>query len=286
VKRIHIALAVTAGALEALATLAMPLPISAQVAVPSPIEAASLKPAGEFDGFVGCRRSNPGLFECRRATLKAMLIVAYGIKPYQIKGPTAISTERYSLIVRIQKGASESQFSAALQSLLTERFKIVLHRETESLPAYELTVGKGGLKAKEVDPAEIAAADGAARSIRLMLGADGSRSTRGNMTIAQITSMLSNALERPVIDGTGLKGTYEVDLTYGVSELDPSQAQMRQALAADPRVNSPLPPVDADSRLPGLPQAVKENLGLELKAKQLPIEVLVIDQAEKVPLEN
>ena|ERR1035441_2599053 len=106
------------------------------------------------------------------------------------------------------------------------------------------------------------------------------------MTISQLTNMLSAQLGKPVSDMTGLKGTYEIDLTYSVDEFDSSQPQLRAALGSDARVASPLPPVDADSRLPTIVQAVRQNLGLEVTAKRLPIEVLVVDQGDKVPIAN
>ncbi len=101
-----------------------------------------------------------------------------------------------------------------------------------------------------------------------------------------IANMMTAQLGKPVIDSTGLKGTYEIELSYAVDEFDPTQAQLRSALASDSRMTSPLPAVDASVRLPSLVQAVKRDLGLEVTAKQLPTEVLTVERADKVPVEN
>lgn len=285
----------------------------------SAFEVVSLKPQNGAapEGLLGgCRRIDPGLFECNRATFRTMLAVAYGLRADQIKGPAWLNTEHYSLSARVRKGVAGPQFLNDLQALLTERFKMVTHRQTESLPAYELVVAKGGPRLKEVDPAQIAiaatptpspgasapaepVAGGAA--VRggptppvgtnfVRLGADSSRRNRGKMTISQLAYLLSGVLGKPVIDKTGLNGTYEIDLNYVADEFDFDQARVQAALAsAAPESgggSTPLPAANAGNPLPTLFQAVQQSLGLRLEAKKLPIEVLVVGQALKVPVEN
>src|SRR5439155_11317218 len=73
----------------------------------------------------------------------------YGVKGYQIAGPSWLDSERYDIAAKIPKGATKEQFMLMLQSLLAERFKLTLHREKKDLPMYALVVGKNGPKMKE-----------------------------------------------------------------------------------------------------------------------------------------
>ena len=77
-------------------------------------------------------------------TLKNLLTVAYGVKNYQISGPGWLDTERYDIMAKMPPDTTKEQFALMLQSLIAERFKLTLHRETKDLPLYELAVAKGG----------------------------------------------------------------------------------------------------------------------------------------------
>jgi len=213
----------------------------------------------------GCRRPDPGMVNCTNATLKMMLAQAYEVKNYQIEGPGWLDTDGYDLMAKIPEGVPVQQVPAMLQALLAERFKVVLHKETKALPAYELTIAKGGPKLKEVDPAEVAAAAEAAAKAReggalppppppppppgapgaavrggpmpagafsVRFSSDGARTVRGKMSIPQLVNMLTNQVGRPVLDKTDLKGTYDIELTYLADETDAMQSQMRAMVAA------------------------------------------------------
>lgn len=280
----------------------------AQQSAPLAFEAASLKPSNGTlsDVRMGCRLVDPSMYECLPSTLRVMLEVAYGVKADQIKGPPWIAVERYSLTAKVREGVAVSQVLVMLRALLAERFKIALHKVVESRRGYELTVAKGGPKMKEVDPAEVAAANAApppalgvsapgtiaARrgsmppigNSTISLSPSGTVSQQAKMPIPQLANLLSTVLGMPVVDKTDLKGTYEVVLTYVPDQSESMYAQLAQmrADAAETAGAAPVPEANAG---PTLFQAV-EKLGLKLEAKNLPVEVLVIDQANKVPIEN
>jgi uncharacterized protein (TIGR03435 family) len=119
-------------------------------------EVASVKPAappteGRFRvGMSGGPGSaDPGQLTYTNVTLKNVLMNAYGVKGYQISGPSWLDSERYDIAAKIPKGATKEQFMLMLQNLLAERFKLTLHREKKDLPMYALVVGKSGPKMKE-----------------------------------------------------------------------------------------------------------------------------------------
>ena len=271
----------------------------------------------------GCRRPDPGSVNCTSATLKTILVQAYDVKDYQIEGPAWLDSDKFDLKAKIPEGVPAQQVPAMLRALLAERFKVIVHKETKSLPAYELTVAKGGPKLKEVDPAEVAAfnaAQEAARggsagappppasaagragsaagspplgSLSISVSTSGARTLRGKMTMAQIVNMLSNQLSRPVLDNTALKGTYDIELSYLAAESDPTQANLRAlgppsgaAAGGIGGSGGGAPATDLDAPIATIFQALQESLGLRLDAKKSPIEVVIVDSANRLPTEN
>jgi uncharacterized protein (TIGR03435 family) len=182
-----------------------------------------------------------------------------------------------------------------LQNLLAERFKLAYHYEKKEMQVYGLVVGKSGLKMKESPPEPPPAADGAppappASPGKLTIGPDGfpvlpaRRGTMSMMAMAngarrivitdasmeQLVSMLSNQLGRPVTDATGLKGKYDVTLTF----------------ASDNANLSASAPDNSETDAPPLLTAVQEQLGLKLEQKKGEVDMFVIDHAQKSPTEN
>jgi uncharacterized protein (TIGR03435 family) len=142
-----------------------------------------------------------------------------------------------------------------LQRLLKERFQMSLHTEQREMTHYELVVGKNGPKLKEstVGPGE---ATGAARL-------DGISSNR--MRMNKLAMLLSRMTRMPVLDKTGLDAFYQFDLRY-----------------ADEVSRAPV----ENQVWPSIFTAVQEQLGLKLESRKGPVEVLVVDHAEKIPSEN
>ena len=127
-------------------------------------------------------------------------------------------------------------------------------------------------------------------ALTIMFNSNGARTYRGKMNMEQLVNMLSNQLSRPVVDKTGLKGTYEIELTYLVDESDPTQMQIRSSMAAagvgGAGGDAAHPAADASTPIATVFQALQQSLGLKLDAKKAPLEILVIDSANKAPTEN
>jgi uncharacterized protein (TIGR03435 family) len=148
-----------------------------------------------------------------------------------------------------------------LRTLLADRFQLQLHRETKDLPVYALVVGKNGPKLME------GAADTKFSNIQASTSRHGIRMTATHETMGQLAGQIGIYAGRPILDMTGLTGSYDFKLEW---------------VQENPGAVSP----DA-SDLSGasLLEAVQDQLGLKLEARKSHMEILVIDRAEK-PSEN
>jgi uncharacterized protein (TIGR03435 family) len=212
----------------------------------------------------GSRRENiqasPGSLNMRNVSLKSAIRWAYHVMDYQVSGPDWLGFERYDIAAKASGPVPEDQMRTMLQALLAERFKITLHRETKELPAYLLVVAKGGIKFHEsqiTDGEPVTNADKASMTVEVK-----------GLTATQFVEMLSNILRAPVINNTGLAGRY--DAKINVSKYIPDGTAKEGAF--DP----------ISTILTGL----QEELGLKVESKKLPLDLLIIEHAEKVPVEN
>jgi len=116
-------------------------------------EVASVKPHSSSEGspHVSIAR-DPGRLTYMNITVRGLIREAYGLKLYPIsRGPDALSTDRYDVIAKVSPDASKEQRMLMLQALLSERFKLVVHRESKELPIYKLVSGKDGPKFRAVE---------------------------------------------------------------------------------------------------------------------------------------
>ena len=140
-----------------------------------------------------------------RVQLRVLAGMGIVMKAYEISGPDWIVAEdRYDIIAKASGPATNDQMRPMLQTLLLERFKMKVHRETRQLPVYVLLPGKGPAKVKPASP------DGEAT-----LGGSAAGAFFHNQPISRFTFMLTRRMDRPVLDKTGLAGVYDytVDLS-------------------------------------------------------------------------
>jgi uncharacterized protein (TIGR03435 family) len=203
------------------------------------------------------------------ATLGDLLEVAYHLESFQITGgPTWLNSARYDISATANGHAvTAQQERQMIQSLLADRFRVVVHRETKQLPIYELTVAKSGSKLRGAeagscpDPPVLSNPCGGFRiSNRSLM-------TGNKVTVVQLAADLSFLLGRLVVDKTGISGSFDIRLEWTP---DPN---LGKALGDD----EPRPASDG----PSIFTAVQEQLGLRLEPRRGPAEILVIDHAEK-----
>jgi uncharacterized protein (TIGR03435 family) len=128
----------------------MPDKFLAQQPTPREFEVASVKPIGRPPGG-GPWIVSHGRFKADGAGLRGVIGFAYSILAVQVQGgPAWLDTERYHFVAKAESAeASTDQIRAMLQTLLADRFKLAVHRETRELLVYTLVVGKNGLKLQE-----------------------------------------------------------------------------------------------------------------------------------------
>jgi uncharacterized protein (TIGR03435 family) len=198
---------------------------------------------------------------------------AYNVKRYQIVGPAWLDTEHYDIIAKPPAGAAKEQIPAMLQNLLVERFQMTVRRETREQPVYALIVGKNGPNLKKTDKPDD----------RIGFSTDGHLEAR---SVASLVNMLSGFMDRPVLDMTGIVGNFEIALDVSPEDLVGLQRSMAAAAVRPggdvPGGSGPAPETDPK---PSIFTAV-QKLGLRLESRKEPMEMIIIDKAEKVPTEN
>jgi uncharacterized protein (TIGR03435 family) len=237
---------------------------------PSAFEAASVKlHEGGISRGDRTHAIEPGRITWFNTNLGQLIEMAYGVKHYQVSGPDWIvtwgSTDRYDVMATTGKPVSANEIKRMLGPLLAERFHLTFHREPRELPVFALIVAKGGPKLQPGD-------DGAPSLSR---DADGGWFHK-NWSMPMLADWLSGlaSVGRPVIDRTGIQGTssFHENLLNFPKEGTP---ETKAEVAA--RIDTP-----DDSFF----SILQSQLGLKVQVQKAPIEILVIDHADKVPTEN
>jgi uncharacterized protein (TIGR03435 family) len=173
-----------------------------------------------------------------------------------------VDQDRYYIDAKATGTAGDRELMLMLQTLLGERFKLVLHREQRIITGYRLLVGKSGLKAQPSAPDR----GSVGHSRRGRIEAEG-------CTMGQLALKLSEVLQKPVLDKTEVPGRFDLKLEWAPDDME------AKAPADDQRGGS------TRDTGPSIFAAIQEQLGLKLEAGKVPAEVLVIDSVEK-PSEN
>jgi uncharacterized protein (TIGR03435 family) len=241
-------------------------------------EAASIKPAAPDARGMRCRggpgTAEPGMLTCENYSLSYLVMMAYNLHGFQLPAPDWMDAARFNVVAKIPSGAGRREFGSMLQKLLAERFGLRVHFEKKNVTVYELTVARNGPKLKESQEPESPKPEAPWRPpasgppARTM-----ARVSRKGDSIADLADFLSNQLGQPVIDATGLRGRYD----YQMSFLMEPGGQAAGPVAS----NSSEPDIGT-----GLIDAVRDQLGLKLEKKKGQIDLLIVDHAEKVPVEN
>jgi uncharacterized protein (TIGR03435 family) len=223
----------------------------------------------------------PGTVTLKGDPLKIVLMEAFKVQTYQIVGPSWLDQDCFEIVAKMPEGATSDQIPAMLQALLVERFKLAAHKEDRPSPVYALVVGKGGPKFKEANLNFRRM--GTRPGLMFFRVAPDIRGFKGSMTMATLARFLANSLDRPVQDFTGLNGTYDIDLSWApdpVLDRPSPFAEATRAASADARTDLPAAPTAT------VFTAIRDSLGLRLEPRHEPVEMLVIDHVERIPIEN
>ena len=253
----------------------------AQKSAPA-FEAASVRPNTSGERAQSSQIGN-GSVVLTNMRMLAVIVNAYGVRPDRIVGsPAWFDRERFDITARAPVDAPDNLLRPMLRTLLAERFRFVAHTEMREVPVYALVVDRGDgrlgpnlLASTQCDDAFGPRAGDAAlplgkRPCTVITGADGRGAayiTGGARTVAALVDALQRPgglqelVGRPVVDRTGLTGTYDFYVRFAAAGLD----------AASPNATNQ----------PSIFTALQEQLGLRLEAARGPVEMLVIDSVER-----
>jgi uncharacterized protein (TIGR03435 family) len=208
--------------------------------------------------------------------LSNLIEFAYGLPSDRISGPNWVADARFDILAKLPAGASRSQVPEMMQTMLAERFHLVVHHDRRVMPVYTLVVGKPPLRLQESaeDDSEPNPCN----------GGRGGHHTCHKVSMEQLASLLTSysqmpfqstswAIDRPVIDMTGLKGVYDFSLDYG-------RVGGRGGRSGEPASGS----ADDVTEI-SLVDAVN-HLGLKLEPAKHAFDFIVIDHVDRVPTEN
>lgn len=243
---------------------------------PRAFEVASIRAHVFNGGAAGCAGTpiSGNRVTLRCLSLRNLIMRAYGVKIYQISGGPSwlyeLADSAYD-IAGVAEGSdpvTQEQLNPMLQRLLADRFQLKVHRETREMRVYALVVGKNGPKIKQSAP-------DARGGVSFRMGGMQGYMKTTKQTMAQLAVSLSVDLERPVLDKTGLSGSYEFTLEWTRDE-----PQVLPGMSATEARS-----IGPEARGPSIFTAIEEQLGLKLESEKAPVDMVVVDHAER-PSEN
>ena len=211
---------------------------------------------------------DPERISYTNTNLKLVLLKAYQLERFQISGPDWINTDRFDIVAKVPRDATEKQFQEMLQTLLVERFRLRAHQETRELPQYVLITQTGGHKMR---PSETHGEPSLKYIIPDLTKPHAqpyaTQIVCQNMTMPDFAMRLSGRLaadylDRQVVDATGLAGAFDFHLQWTNSS------------------------VIANSNGVTIFEALTHQLGLKLESRKGPVQILVIDGISRNPIEN
>jgi uncharacterized protein (TIGR03435 family) len=227
---------------------------------PLEFDAVSIKP-NKTDSNVMLDKTPKDGYAVEHYTVRLVIGAAYGIRWDLISGgPGWIDTSYFDIVAKVAgedveayRKLSKRERNAMVQAVLADRFKLVAHVETKEMPGYELGVAKNGPKLQET------------KFKRQGFGANPGDYHVEAITMQTLAELLSQTMQRTVMDKTGLTGKYDFELKWAV---DRARAPAADDIAA------------SEPSGPTLFTALEEQLGLKLNAVKAPVDTLVIDHVE------
>jgi uncharacterized protein (TIGR03435 family) len=282
-------------------------------------EVASIKPSNRDAVLTGRQRqgmtTHRGRVDIGGTLLISFIHLAFRIQENQVVGPDWLRTEMFDISAKLPQGASEEQIPEMLQSLLVDRFKLVVHRIQKEQTVLTLGLGKGNVKldrsAISTEDASDPNPESSSRTAVTPFGGGQVRSTqdpktRGALLVGSrigrvrmtpsngavhveataismigLADLLTELLRRQVFDLTGMDGQYH--LVFDIPRPGPADDANRQQLPSEGldqgMASAPISKED-------LVSVAIQKLGLHLDSRKMPVEVIVVDRMERRPSGN
>lgn len=218
-------------------------------------DVASVKRHADTDVSGTMMQELPGTLNYRRVNLIAVIRRAFDVETSQIKRPEWLDTEFFDFEAKLPQDTKVADLRIMLQNLLAERFHLKVHHDQKEMSAFQLVVAKSGFKMQK-SPEGSRLGYGPRRD-------NTGNHLRGRITMEILANNLSGIMGRPVRDASGIEGLYDIELNYAV----------------DVQTKEP-------ATYPDITVALEEQLGLRLQSEKAMFDVIVVDSADKVPVEN
>ena len=232
-------------------------------------EVATIKPSAPGNA-TKIIRVNGRSYQTQNTSLADLIEVAYGLHLKQIvDAPVWVATDKFDLVA-VPDGEGQPnlrQWLTMVQKLLADRFGLAFHRDKRDISVFAITIAKDGprnlVKSASTKPFPT--------GLEFHPVPGGVMMPAGNATTGQFAQMLQQVvLDRPVVDRTALTDRYDFQLTFV-----PDDSQFNGHPPA-------FPPATANANaLPGIFQALQQQLGLKLSSEKVPTDVLVVDRVHK-----
>jgi len=219
-------------------------------------EVASVKVNNSGSGNTSSNGSK-GQVVMTNQPMQRLLERAFGVKPMQVSGPGWIQDERYDIVAKYPEETKNEDRVLMLRTLLEDRFKLAVHRETKEIQGFALVVAKSGFKLKPAKAEDGSSTNSSGGRVRKL--------TAQRTSMVQLAELLTRYLGELVVDRTGIEGVYDFEFQW---------------------VNDDQPPSPETEGVPSLFDAVQETLGLKLQRQRVPTEMIVVDHLERMPVEN
>jgi len=260
-------------------------------------EVAAVKPNKSGPGPVRIQTSPGGRFTATNVTVKNLIQFAYRLQPFQVVGgPDWLNSNRFDIVAKGDESDDGNQFltdqqserpsrvQQRVQSLLADRFRLMVRTETTEQPMYWLVLARSdgrlgpALRQSTVDcsiekersaqnvvkvPLENASQPPC--GIRMSMGSI----LVGGATLSQFAGTLAGMVDRTVLDHTGLAGTFDATLRFTPDQSTPGFAEKARYI----------PSIDPDG--PSIFTALQEQLGLRLDSRKGQVDVLRIVSADQ-----
>ena len=231
-----------------------------------------------------------GRFKATNLSLDWIIGEAYHVSPWSARlsgGPEWIGSDRYDIEATaapdaIPQGLSakarEDKMRLMLRTLLADRFKLVIRRESKELPVYTVVVAKNGLKLQRAKIEEKDCPEGSSSELRChVINGGMGRGMHGKaVQVSDMVSFVENWSDRPIVDKTGLTGLFVVE-TDGWAPMRPRvRPPGEEPTAEDKAIADPIRPTLF---------TIFDRLGLKMESQKAPVDVFVVDHVER-PSEN
>ena len=201
---------------------------------------------------------DPERIDYKSVNLTSLVMMAYGMGRDDVKGPDWMDSQFYEVTATMPPSTPRERRLIMMQALLTDRWRMSAHREKQVRAAYAVTIAKSGLKMHELNPPgpdpHYPIKEHFTRDVATV---------SGKMSVMSLLNMVGSGLIYPMHDMTGLTADYKVGLEWMRGDLSRGDAS------------------------PGtLFGEMEKQLGLKVEARKVPLDVLVIDHIDKVPVGN